>query len=107
MSQLLYRPSYNPGIIQGGTKVNVIADKCIIEVDTRVPFGMKSEFVYDAANKLVKAIAPDAVVEPIVHYNNPNWTVAKRPIIRSLELVIQRVLGMGQPVFSVLSAWFK
>ncbi len=103
MSQLLYRPSYNPGIIQGGTKVNVIADKCIIEVDTRVPFGMKSEFVYDAAKKLVKAIAPDAVVEPIVQYNNPNWTVAKRPIIRSLELVIQRVLGMGQPVFSVLS----
>ena len=68
MSQLLYRPSYNPGIIQGGTKVNVVAEKCIIKVDTRVPFGMKSEFVLDVARKLVNAVAPGAVVEPLVPY---------------------------------------
>ena len=103
MSQLLYHPSYNPGIIQGGTKVNVIADKCIIEVDTRVPFGMKTEFVQDVAKNLVKAIAPGAVIEPIVPYNNPNWTLENRPIVRSIELGIQRVLGVEQPVFSVLS----
>ena len=103
MSQLLYRPSYNPGIIQGGTKVNVIADECIIEVDTRVPYGMKSEFLQGVAKNLVKAVAPGAVVEPIVPYNNPNWTLENRPIVRSIELGIQRVLGMEQPVFSVLS----
>ncbi len=103
LSHLLYRPSYNPGIIQGGTKVNVIADKCIIEVDTRVPYGMKTEFLQGAAKNLVKAVAPDAVVEPIVPYNNPNWTLGNRPIVRSLELGIRRVLGMEQPVFSVLS----
>lgn len=103
MSQLLYRPSYNPGIIQGGTKVNVIADKCIIEVDTRVPFGMKSEFVRGVVTNLVKAVAPDAVIEPMVPNNNPNWTLENRPIVRSLEQGIQRVLGMEQPVFSVLS----
>ncbi|MCG7343559.1 ArgE/DapE family deacylase [Sporosarcina sp. ACRSL] len=103
MSQLLYRPSYNPGIIQGGSKVNMIADECIIEVDTRVPFGMKSEFLQAAANNLVKAVTPDAVVEQMLPTNNPNWTLENRPIVRSLELGIQRVLGMGQPVFSVLS----
>ena len=103
MSQLLYRPSYNPGIIRGGTKVNMIADECIIEVDTRVPFGMKSEFVQGVANNLVKDVAPDAVVEQMVPDNNPNWTLENRPIVRSLEQGIERVLGMGQPVFSVLS----
>ena len=102
LSQLLYRPSYNPGIIQGGTKVNVIADKCIIEVDTRVPFGMKPEFVLDVARNLVRAVAPGAVVEPMVSYTNPNWTLENRPIVRAIELGIQRVLGMEEPVFSVL-----
>ena len=57
----------------------------------------------DVARNLVKAVAPDAVVEPIVPYNNPNWTLENRPIVRSIELGIQRVLGMEEPVFSVLS----
>jgi succinyl-diaminopimelate desuccinylase len=102
LSQLLYRPSYNPGVIQGGTNVNVVADKCIIKVDTRVPFGMKSEFVLDVAKNLVSAVAPGAVVEPMVSYTNPNWTLENRPIVRAIELGIQRVLGMEEPVFSVL-----
>jgi succinyl-diaminopimelate desuccinylase len=102
LSQLLYRPSYNPGVIQGGTNVNVVADKCIIKVDTRVPFGMKPEFVLDAARNLVSAVAPGAVVEPMVSCNNPNWTLENRPIVRTIELGIQRVLGMEEPVFSIL-----
>ncbi|MED3996830.1 ArgE/DapE family deacylase [Peribacillus frigoritolerans] len=102
LSQLLYRPSYNPGVIQGGTNVNVVADKCIIKVDTRVPFGMKPEFVLDIARNLVSAVAPGAVVEPMVPCTNPNWTLEDRPIVRAIELGIQRVLGMEEPVFSVL-----
>src|SRR3954454_12575835 len=102
MSELLYRPSYHPGIIQGGKNVNVIADKCIIEVDTRVPFGMKSGIVQDVAKNHVSAVAPGAVVEPIVPYNNPSWTLENRPIVRSIEMGIQRVLGIEEPVFSVL-----
>ncbi|RRN71351.1 M20 family peptidase [Peribacillus simplex] len=102
LSQLLYRPSYNPGVIQGGTNVNVVADKCIIKVDTRVPFGMKTEFVLDVARNLVSAVAPDAVVEPMVSCTNPNWTLENRPIVREIELGIQRVLGREEPVFSVL-----
>jgi succinyl-diaminopimelate desuccinylase len=102
LSQLLYRPSYNPGIIQGGTNVNVVADKCIIEVDIRVPFGMKTEFVLDVARNLVRAVDPGAVIEPMVPYSNPNWTLENRPIVRAIELGIQRVLGMEEPVFSVL-----
>ena len=102
LSQLIYRPSYNPGVIQGGKSVNVIADKCIIEVDTRVPFGMKTEFVLDVARNLVRTVAPGAVVEPMVPYSNPNWTLENRPIVRAVELGIQRVLGTEEPVFSVL-----
>ena len=102
LSQLLYRPSYNPGVIQGGTNVNIVADKCIIKVDTRVPFGMKPEFVLDAARNLVSSVAPGAVVEPMVSCNNPNWTLENRPIVRAIELGIQRVLGMEEPVFSIL-----
>lgn len=102
LSQLLYRPSYNPGVIQGGTKVNVIADKCIIEVDIRIPFGMNPEYVLGVARNLVRAVAPGSVVEPIIPYSNPNWTLENHPIVRTTELGIQRVLGIEEPIFPVL-----
>ncbi|MFB9989963.1 M20 family metallopeptidase [Bacillus benzoevorans] len=102
LAQLLYRPSYNPGIIQGGTKVNIIADKCTIEVDSRVPFGMKPKFVLDVARDLVRSVAPGAVVEPMISFSNPNWTLENRPIVQVLEQGIRRVLGSKEPVFSVL-----
>lgn len=102
LSQLLYRPSYNPGVIHGGKNVNVVADKCIIKVDTRIPFGMKPKFVLDVARNLVSAVAPGAVVEPMTAYINPNWTLENRPIVRAVELGIQRVLGREEPIFSVL-----
>ena len=102
LSQLLYRPSYNPGVIQGGTKVNVVADKCIIEVDTRVPFGMKPDFVLDSARNLVSAVAQGAVVEPMGPSINPNWTLENRPIVQAVKQGIQRVLVKEEPVFSIL-----
>ncbi|WP_067728728.1 M20 family metallopeptidase [Oceanobacillus damuensis] len=102
LSQLLYRPSYNPGVIRGGAHVNVVADKCIIDVDIRVPFGMTPAFVLDFARNLVSSVAPGAVIEPIIPFNSPNWTLEHRPIVRDIELGIQRVLGMEEPIFSTL-----
>ncbi|MFD0825563.1 M20 family metallopeptidase [Neobacillus sp. M.A.Huq-85] len=102
LAQLLYRPSYNPGIIMGGTKVNVVAEKCVIEVDTRVPFGMKPEFVLYTARNLVEQVAPGSIVESMGSLLNPNWTLENRPIVRALEKGIRRVLGNEKPIFSKL-----
>ena len=63
---------------------------------------MKPEFVLDAARNLVRAVAPDAVVEPMMSYTKPNWTLENRPIVRAVELGIQSVLGIEEPVFSTL-----
>ena len=102
LSQLLYHPSYNPGVIRGGTNVNVVADKCVILVDSRVPFGMKPELVLDVARNIVSTVAPGAIVEQMIPASNPNWTLENRPIVRATELGIRQVLGMGKPVFSIL-----
>ncbi|MCM3742180.1 ArgE/DapE family deacylase [Oceanobacillus luteolus] len=102
LAHLLYRPSFNTGIMRGGTKVNVVADSCTIEVDIRVPFGMRPEFVYDFVRNLVHAVSPDAVIEPMVRHNNPNWTSENSKIVQAVEEGIRTVLGKGEPVFSVL-----
>jgi succinyl-diaminopimelate desuccinylase len=100
--QILYRPSYNPGIIEGGTAVNSIAERCVIEVDTRVPYGMSTEFVFDVARNLVSSVTPDAIVEPIVPYSYPNWTPVNAAIVQATQFGLEKVRGPQENITNVL-----
>lgn len=102
LSHLLYRPSYNPGVFQGGTIINVVAENSELEIDIRVPFGMRSDYVLAAVKELVYRVDAEAVVEPIIIHSNPNWTREDRPIVRMTEYAIQQVHGTEEPVFGVL-----
>ena len=102
LAEVLRRVSYNPGVILGGSKVNVVADTCTVEVDTRVPYGLKPEQVLAEARRLAAAVAPDAVVEPFGYWGEPNWTRDTHPVVLALERAIVAVLGAGEPTYSVL-----
>lgn len=38
-ANILSRVTYNPGIISGGERINVIAQKCEMDIDMRIPWG--------------------------------------------------------------------
>lgn len=101
-AQLLYRPSYNPGVIRGGTNVNSVAEECVIEVDSRIPYGMTAEEVLSRTREIVETIAPGAIIEPFGIFGDPNWTREDRPVVKALEEGIEQVLGTEEPTFSVL-----
>lgn len=44
---MLSHVSYNPGIISGGERINVIAQKCELDLDMRIPWGCNSESLVD------------------------------------------------------------
>ena len=37
--------SYNPGVIRGGERVNIVAQKCVVDVDMRIPWGVSVDTV--------------------------------------------------------------
>ena len=41
-SKAIDHPTINFGIIRGGTKVNIIPDRCELEIDVRVPIGLSA-----------------------------------------------------------------
>lgn len=100
--EVMRRVSYNPGVIQGGSKVNVVADTCTVEIDTRVPYGLQPEVVLAEAQSLVAEVAPGAVIEPFGYWGSPNWTLETHPMILALEESIRTVLGADESVYSVL-----
>lgn len=53
---LLGKPTINIGTIQGGTKVNVVPDRCEIEVDRRLLPGEKKEEVLKEIRKVIDSV---------------------------------------------------
>ena len=78
------RCSFNVGTISGGTASNVIADKCVVSIDSRLPFGIKRhEFlsqIKDGLNKL----GIDYDLEEEGFKSNANYTPAYHPICKSV-----------------------
>jgi acetylornithine deacetylase/succinyl-diaminopimelate desuccinylase-like protein len=44
-SENVLRPTVNVGVMRGGIKVNMIPDRCVLEVDIRLPIGLGKEAV--------------------------------------------------------------
>lgn len=74
----------NIGTIHGGTSTNVVADTCVIEVDTRVPIGLTRAQVLDRVRELLAEEGIEAEIEPIGFMSEPNWTAPTDPIVETL-----------------------
>ena len=61
----------NPGLIQGGLKVNMVAAECTFEVDIRLPNGLDEAPILREVDRIVAA-QPEVSYEKIL-YNPPSW----------------------------------
>lgn len=71
-SRNLRRITVNPGIVQGGVKVNMVAAECVFEVDIRLPNGFDDAEIRRQVDAIV-ARYPEVSYEQIL-YNPPSWT---------------------------------
>jgi succinyl-diaminopimelate desuccinylase len=90
----------NIGTIHGGTKANVVADRCTIQVDTRVPFGLDYKDVLKEAKRLLLEVGIDVELKPFGFQGNPNWTPPSEEIVHTLVESITEV--SGQEAYGVL-----
>lgn len=74
----------NIGRISGGTSTNVVADRAVVEVDTRVPIGLTREEVNDRILDILAEEGIEATLEPLGFRSEPNWTLPTDPIVETL-----------------------
>jgi succinyl-diaminopimelate desuccinylase len=85
----VFKITFNPGVIRGGVKVNVVPDYCEVEVDMRIPPGITMERALEIAKSLVK----NAEIQPI-DFSEPNYTSPKNEYVVLMDKVIQKILGI-------------
>ena len=100
--QLCGRPTLSVGTIVGGESVNIVPDRCVIEVDRRVVPGESFETILGQTNQFLSERTdvefemhlPDTTCEPLVDSNNHALAASLASI--ASEIVAQsRTIGVG------------
>ncbi|ADN49702.1 M20 family metallopeptidase [Vulcanisaeta distributa] len=81
--------SFNPGVVRGGSKINMVPDYAELELDMRVPPGVSPSQVINHLRSGLSGIADVEVLDT----SEPNYTSPGEVIVRIIHEGIERVLG--------------
>ena len=87
-------PTLNVGIIAGGSQVNIVPERCEIEIDRRLIPGESVEMVLSHYSRLLDGLGADAFMEPPLLTDLPLQTPADSPIVAAAS---QALKSMGLP----------
>lgn len=103
VSAVFEHVTINIGTIHGGSSANVVADTCVVEVDTRVPIGLSRAEVLARVGELLAEEGIEATIEPIGFCSEPNWTLASEPVVSTLVDTLREL--SGDPETSGVLQW--
>jgi succinyl-diaminopimelate desuccinylase len=83
----------NLGTIQGGTKVNIVPERCEAEFDIRVPAGGNP----DAVEEFIKFILPKDFMYEVINRTLASYTSPDEPLIKILQTHAKDALGYKPP----------
>lgn len=99
LAKTLTHYTVNLGKISGGTKTNVVPEKCEAEVDIRVPAGGHP----DGVEEFVRCLLSENLEYEVINKTMPSYTPADHPLIRAIQEGARKVLGY-RPVATHMAA---
>ena len=91
----LFRLTVNVGRMQGGAKVNTIAEQAAAEVDLRLPPGTTVEGVLAGTDALLER--HPGISRRVIWGNDPTYSPIEHPWMQTLRRNSARVLGQPLP----------
>jgi succinyl-diaminopimelate desuccinylase len=99
-ARITRRVTVNPGVVQGGLKVNMVASECRFEVDIRIPNGLDAPRILAEIDRIV-ASYPEASYRQVL-YNPPSWCAPDTEIAQLVRANAREVAGIDPtPVISL------
>lgn len=91
-TQALDHVTVNVGTIHGGTKVNVVPEEAVAEVDIRVPLGCSTAAI---RAEIESALASRDVTIDVSDMSEPNYTSPSARVARALVSAVEAAAGRG------------
>ncbi len=93
IGNVLRKVTYNPGIIRGGEKLNIIAQKCCLALEMRIPWGCDPE---DILRELRSIDSKDQIT--VKEYFEPTYTDRDSDIVKkAIESIREVCRGSPSP----------
>jgi len=89
LTKALTHYTINLGVIAGGTKTNVVPEKCEAEIDIRVPAGGHPNGV----EEFVRSLLPEGQEYQVINRTMPSYTPADQPLIKAIQKGVKQVFG--------------
>lgn len=93
LTRSLNHYTMNIGTIAGGTKTNVVPERCEAKIDIRVPVGERP----NNAEEFVRSIIPKNLQCQVINRTMPSYTSADHPLIRTIQQSAKKVFGYRPP----------
>ena len=96
--KLLGTPTCNVGVIEGGTKSNMVAEHCCLQLDCRFFLGERAEDIHQEIKGLIEKLGQEdsqleATVE-LIRESLPFEIEEDAPLVRQLRQAIKKVKGV-------------
>jgi len=89
LTRTLTHYTTNLGLLSGGTKINIVPEKCEAEVDVRVPAGGNP----DAVEDFVRSVMPENFECEVINKALPSFTPIAHPLLKAVKKSARQVLG--------------
>lgn len=96
IGRILQSPTLNVGLMNGGTKVNMVPDKCTIDLDIRLPIGLEAERVLRKVRNI--AAKHDGTVT-VINESPPNYTSPNEEIVKILARNVEEITTKKPAIF--------
>jgi succinyl-diaminopimelate desuccinylase len=85
----------NVGLIQGGTKVNVIPRYCELAIDIRIPFGATVQDLQSRVDEIIEqaGLDSDEISTEWILQNDPSFSSPKADIVQAVRSNAKSVVG--------------
>jgi succinyl-diaminopimelate desuccinylase len=97
-TDILSSVTVNAGVITGGTKINLVADQCRVEVDVRVPPGVTTADILRVVGRIVRRHR--GMTYELIQRSEPNWPSPSDPFLQTVHQTITAVRGEA-PFFNI------
>jgi succinyl-diaminopimelate desuccinylase len=93
---ILKSPTFNVGVIRGGSKINMVPDYCEVDIDIRIPIGLTFKEVLNLIHDSIRSYK--AEIE-LINSFEANYTSPNEELVKVLEHAITLVLGKKPQLF--------
>lgn len=96
MAEALDHVTVNVGTIRGGTKRNVVPDRCEAEIDVRVPVGILPSEIIEEVKEVVRDLGVDC--KPL-GMSEPNYTSPRKKVFHVVRRNAKEIVGVDPAAY--------